>query len=231
MMKKLSPDTLEAFNQNAFSILSLKRLEGYEGSIKKHYENLSLAFQSGQRIATLEIYLRNKLDFCLREIEGEEWIKSEKSLEQIKQKGHIPLLELQTHQILSSLMFGELIALIGVYGVKHYMFDLRKLDFKKYHWSNRNYGYVNGKKVAFSNIDKNSITLNLIRTIRNRAFHWENLLKVTEKENGDIFPRITHKENNSTIGIMPEMILVFLDDLIDCVGNEVIKEYVKEGGR
>lgn len=230
MMKKLSPDTLEAFNQNAFSILSLKRLEGYEGSIKKHYENLSLAFQSGQRIATLEIYLRNKLDFCLREIEGEEWIKSEKSLEQIRQKGHIPLLELQTHQILSSLMFGELIALIGIYGVKHYMFDLRKLDFKKYHWSNRNYGYVNGKKVAFSNIDKNSIILNLIRTIRNRAFHWENLLKVTEKENGDVFPRITHKENNSTIGIMPEMILVFLDDLIDCVGNEVIKKYTRENG-
>lgn len=229
-MKKLSPNTLETFNQNAFSILSLKRLEGYEGSIKKHYENLSLAFRSGQRIATLEIYLRNKLDFCLREIEGEEWIKSEKSLEQIKQKGHIPLLELQTHQILSSLMFGELIALIGVYGVKHYMFDLRKLDFKKYHWSNRNYGYVNGKKVAFSNIDKNSITLNLIRTIRNRAFHWENLLKVTEKENGDVFPRITHKENNSTIGIMPEMILVFLDDLIDCVGNKVIKKYTRENG-
>lgn len=230
MMKKLSPDTLEAFNQNAFSILSLKRLEGYEGSIKKHYENLSLAFQSGQRIATLEIYLRNKLDFCLREIEGEEWIKSEKSLEQIKQKGHIPLLELQTHQILSSLMFGELIALIGVYGVKHYMFDLRRLDFKKYHWSNRNYGYVNGKKVAFSNIDKNSITLNLIRTIRNRAFHWENLLKTREIDNIP-YPRITHKENGSSIGIMPEMILVFLDDLIDCIGNEVIKEYVKESGR
>lgn len=230
MMKKLLPDTLEAFNQNAFSILSLKRLEGYEGSIKKHYENLSLAFQSGQRIATLEIYLRNKLDFCLREIEGEEWIKSEKSLEQIKQKGHTPLLELQTHQILSSLMFGELIALIGVYGVKHYMFDLRGLDFKKYHWSNRNYGYVNGKKVAFSNIDKNSITLNLIRTIRNRAFHWENLLKTREIDNIP-YPRITHKENGSSIGIMPEMILVFLDDLIDCIGNEVIKEYVKEGGR
>ncbi|WP_147288582.1 hypothetical protein [Helicobacter brantae] len=229
-MRKIPLDTLRTFDKDAISILSPKRLEGYEGSIERHYENLFLAFQSGKRIATLEIYLRNKLDFCLREIEGEDWIKSEKSLCLIKQKTHIPLPALYPHQILSSLMFGELIGLINAYGIKHYMFDLRDFDFRKYHWSNRNYGYINGKKVAFSNIDKNAIVLNLIRNIRNRAFHWENLFKVTKKDNGDIFPRLTHKENNSTIGVMPEMILEFLDDLIDCIGNEVIKECIRKGG-
>lgn len=57
-----------------------KRLEGYEGSLEAHYANLKLAFEVGKRIANLEIFLRNKLDFCLKRIEGENWIKEQKAL-------------------------------------------------------------------------------------------------------------------------------------------------------
>lgn len=225
-MVKISNDELKEFDKDIVAILSLERLESYEGDLDKHFINLDLAQKIVKRISILEIYLRNKLDFCLKRLVGEEWIKSEKSLSIIKEKNNISTLELQSHQILSSLMFGELVKLIGEYRVRHYMFDLRDIDFRKYHWSNRNFFYISGKKNHFSNVEKVNIALNLMRTIRNRAFHWENLLKL-RVFNGVIYPRITHKEGNSNIGVMPDKILVFLDDLIHTIDNEVIREYQK----
>ena len=65
------------------------------------------------------------------------------------------------------------------------------MDFKKYHWSNNDFFKINGKKTFFSNVSKVEIVLNLIRDIRNRCFHWENLTKVTVKEDGKVYPRIT----------------------------------------
>lgn len=121
-------------------------------------------------------------------------------------------------------MLGEIVGLINHYEIKHYMFDLRKMDFRKYHWSNRNFFYINGRKNHFSNVEKVNTALNLIRNIRNRAFHWENLLKLRDI-NGVAYPRIIHKEGNSSIGIMPDKILEFLDDLLDCIDNQVMKVY------
>lgn len=224
-MKKLPIEILQSFDKDIISILSSQRLESYKGNIEQYYANRILAFRAGHKIAELEIYLRNKMDFCLRELIGEEWIKEEKSLELIVQKGHTPLQSLSPSQILSSLMLGEIVGLINHYEIKHYMFDLRKIDFKKYHWSNRNFFYINGRKNHFSNVEKVNTALNLIRNIRNRAFHWENLFKVTIKDNAEIFPRITHKERGTTIGIMPDKILEFLDDLIDCIDNPMMKAY------
>ena len=107
------------------------------------------------------------------------------------------------------------------------MFDLKEMDFKKYHLGNKNYLYVKNRKTPFSNLSKNIIVLNLIRNIRDCAFHWENLLKVTIKENGNVFPHITHKEGGSNIGIMPNKTLDFLDDLIDKIGNKIMISYLK----
>lgn len=85
---KLSKESLKSFNQDITSVLSPKRLEGYQWSVERHYENLNLALEAGRRIANLEIYLRNKLDFCLRKIVGEEWIKSGRSLKHIEKRTH-----------------------------------------------------------------------------------------------------------------------------------------------
>lgn len=81
--------------------------------------------------------------------------------------------------------------------------------------------------MPFSNLDKNIIVFNLLRTIRNRAFHWENLLK-TREMNGEKFPRITHRENGTVVGVMPEMILCFLDDLINTIDNEEINKNTRK---
>lgn len=123
-------------------------------------------------------------------------------------------------------MLGELVKLIDEYKVKHYMFNLEGMDFREYHWSNRNFFHINKKKNKFSNVEKVNIALNLIRTIRNRAFHWENLFK-TRCFNGEIYPRITHKEKDTNIGIMPEKILLFLDDLLNSIQNDLIKKIEK----
>lgn len=123
-------------------------------------------------------------------------------------------------------MLGEVIELIRAFRVESYMFDLKDMNFKNYHWDNKNFCRINGKKSNFSNLDKNIIVFNLIRNIRNRAFHWENLLKVRMIDNIP-YPRITHKENETFIGVMPEKILDFLDDLIACIGNDALKSYVR----
>lgn len=230
-MKKLSKDVLDSFDKDIYLILSTKRLEGYEGDIQKYYQNRLLALQVGHKIAEIEIFLRNKLDFCLVELEGEEWIRSERALLYIEQKGYIDFQGKSNHQILSSLMLGEVIRLIEEYKIETNMFDLSNLDFRKYHWGNNNFFRIRGKKTYFSNIDKNIIVFNLIRTIRNRAFHWENLLKVRVIDEKiyprlvTIYPKTNIYKNQTIIGLMPEMILDFLDDLIDCINNEVMKKY------
>lgn len=224
-MTKISKDTLLSFRLDITSILSLQRLESYEGDIKNYYSNRLLALRAGHKIAEIEIYLRNMLDFCLCRLIDKDWIKNERSLKLIKIKNNILFDELSSPQILSSLTFGEIIKLVKEYRVESYMFDLSCFDFKKYHWSNRNFCFINDKKTPFTQIEKNTIVLNLVRNIRNRAFHWENLLKITIKEGGKIFPRITHKEKGTKIGIAPELILQFLDDLIEIIGNPIVKEY------
>lgn len=78
-MNKPSKESLELFNQDIALILSKERLRGYENNLAKHDENLALAMEVGKRISILEIYLRNKLDYCLKQMVGEEWIKSEKA--------------------------------------------------------------------------------------------------------------------------------------------------------
>lgn len=229
---KISQNQLLSFRDDITNILSPTRLEGYGGDKNKHFVNLKLSKQTTIRLALLEIYLRNMLDFCLSKTIGKEWIKTQRSLALIKAKGNTPLQERSTHQILSSLMFGELVGLIEEYKVKAYMLDLRKLDFKKYHYRNNDFFRIKGKKTNLSNVSKVDIALNLIQVIRNRAFHWENLLK-TRIIKGETYPRIVtiypkneERSNQTIIGIMPDKILDFLNDLIECIGNVEIKSYV-----
>lgn len=230
-MSKIPKEELLDFRADITSILSQERLESYEGNIQNYYTNRLLALQAGHKIAEIEVYLRNMLDFCMKKTKESEWIKSEESLKLISAKSHIPQQELSSSQILASLMLGEVVELINFYKMKNYMFDLEDMDFKKYHWNNRNVGYVNGRKTQFSNVAKVEITLNLIRVIRNRCFHWENLLKtrmLKDKEYpriATIYPKNEVGEKQTIVGIMPEMILVFLDDLLNAINNPMMKRF------
>lgn len=230
-MSKIPKEELLNFRADITSILSQERLESYEGNIQNYYTNRLLALQAGHKIAEIEVYLRNMLDFCMKKTKGSEWIKSEESLKLISAKSHIPQQDLSPSQILASLMLGEVVELINFYKMKNCMFDLEDMDFRKYHWNNRNVGYVNGRKTQFSNVAKVEITLNLIRVIRNRCFHWENLLKTRTLKDKEypriatIYPKNEIREKQTIVEIMPEMILEFLDDLLNTINNPMIKRF------
>lgn len=166
-MSKIPKEELLNFRADITSILSQERLESYEGDIQNYYTNRLLALQAGHKIAEIEVYLRNMLDFCMKRIKGNEWITSEESLKLISAKSHIPQQDLSPSQILASLMLGEVVELINFYKIKNYMFDLEDMDFKKYHWSNNGFFKIDNRKTFFSNVAKVEIALNLIRVIRN----------------------------------------------------------------
>ncbi len=51
------------------------------------------------------------------------------------------------------------------------------MDFKQYYNGNTNKIRIGFNRSKISNVLKSKITLNLLRNIRNRVYHWENLLK------------------------------------------------------
>ncbi|EBF6019875.1 hypothetical protein FI603_02835 [Campylobacter coli] len=105
--------------------------------------------------------------------------------------------------------------------------DLSAFDFRKYSSSNRNFFIYENTKQGFDNIDKVNIVLNLLHTLRNRACHFENLLKIRENDN-KLYPRISTKEKGTNIGLMPDKIENFLNDLI-CLINKDLLDYLNRG--
>lgn len=62
-MSKIPKEELLDFRADITPILSQERLESYEGNIQNYYTNRLLALQAGHKIAEIEVYLRNMLDF------------------------------------------------------------------------------------------------------------------------------------------------------------------------
>ncbi|GAA9463206.1 hypothetical protein BTM444_04720 [Helicobacter pylori] len=130
--------------------------------------------------------------------------------------------------ILSKMSLGAVIRLIFCYKLEGVILDLKRINFKSYYPNNKNTLFINNKKNPLSSASKVHIALNLLWTIRNRAYHWENLLK-TKPNNR---PRITTsftglKDNdrakmpiNMNISVEPSKIVLFLDDLIKNIGNK-----------
>lgn len=76
---------------------------------------------------------------------------------------------------------------------------------------------------------KPNIALNLLWTIRNRAYHWENLLKLRANNRPRITTRFIGELEKPTsksfnFGIMPNKIVSFLDDLIKSIGNKDLEK-------
>lgn len=209
---------------NFANLLSEKRLASYNNDIIKHYDNLKLIGKITPKIATLEIILRNKLDSKLSELDNE-WIKNSNDEMIKKAKEKIEEREknnLSHHQYLSRMSLGVIIYLIKENRMQDSIMDLNNINFRNYNQYNRNFFLKNGKKRNFRNIYKVDIVLSLLQNLRNRSYHWENILKTTEK-NGKSFPRLTTKIENTYIGINPQKIELFLDDLIKTFDEEFLK--------
>lgn len=206
-------------------LLSQTRLSSYNNDIVKHYDNLKLVGKITPKIATLEIILRNKLDSKLSELDNE-WIKNsndgmiKNTREKIEEREKNKILS--HHQYLSRMSLGTIIYLIKENRVQDSIMNLNNINFRNYNQYNRNFFLRNGKKRNFGNIYKVDIVLSLLQNLRNRSYHWENILKTTEK-NGKYYPRLTTKIENAYIGINPQKIELFLDDLIKTFDEEILK--------
>ncbi|WP_187911231.1 CAAX protease [Helicobacter pylori] len=216
---------LQYFKNDITLILSRERLDTYD-SLEQYKENLKLISFITPKISNLEIYLRNALDYCLTQIKGNEWVFNENSLtpliEELKEKKK----EITHSLILSKMSLGAVVRLIFCYKLEGVVLDLRAYRFRAYYHENKDTLLIKNRKQNLSNYAKAHIALNLLWTIRNRAYHWENLLKIQPNKR----PRIATPFNGKTeniptdkilvIGIEPNKITLFLDDLIKSIGNK-----------
>ena len=92
------------------------------------------------------------------------------------------------------------------------------------HQRSRNQGRLN--KSPLANYQKAYALLLLIRSIRNRAFHFENLLKILDDGRPRLSIRATFKKSSGVFSIMPNMIMTFLDDILKSFDENLV-EYAK----
>ncbi|MCQ2814658.1 CAAX protease, partial [Helicobacter pylori] len=213
------------FKNDITLILSEERLAAYD-SLEQYKENLKLISFITPKISSLEIYLRNALDYCLTQIKGSDWVFSENSLTNLINEQKEKKKEITHSLILSKMSLGAVIRLIFCYKLEGVILDLRAHRFRAYYHENKDTLLIKNRKQNLSNYAKAHIALNLLWTIRNRAYHWENLLKIQPNKR----PRIATPFNGKTenipmdrilvIGIEPNKITLFLDDLIKSIGNK-----------
>ncbi len=216
---------LQDFKNDITLILSKDRLDTYD-SLEQYKENLKLISFITPKISNLEIYLRNALDYCLTQMKGSEWVFNENSLTDLINEQKEKKKEITHSLILSKMSLGAVVRLIFCYKLEGIILDLRAYRFRAYYHENKDTLLIKGKKRLLYNYIKAHIALNLLWTIRNRAYHWENLLKIQPNKR----PRITTPFSGKTknipmdrilvIGIEPNKITLFLDDLIKSVGNK-----------
>ncbi|GAA7779396.1 hypothetical protein JP0174_12500 [Helicobacter pylori] len=170
---------LQHFKNDITLILSRERLDTYD-SLEQYKENLKLISFITPKISSLEIYLRNALDYCLTQIKGSDWVFSGDSLTNLINEQKEKKKEITHSLILSKMSLGTVIKLIFCYKLEGVILDLKHINFKSYYPNNKNALFINNKKNPLSSASKAHIALNLLWTIRNRAYHWENLLKTKQ---------------------------------------------------
>ncbi|UOS41655.1 CAAX protease [Helicobacter pylori] len=219
---------LQHFKNDITLILSKERLDTYD-SLEQYKENLKLISFITPKISSLEIYLRNALDYCLTQIKGSDWVFSEDSLTNLMNEQKEKKKEITHSLILSKMSLGAVINLIFCYKLEGVILDLRTYSLKAYYKDNKDTLLIKGRKQHLSNYAKAYIALNLLWTIRNRAYHWENLLKLRANNRPRITTRFIRELEKPTsksfnFGIMPNKIVSFLDDLIKSIGNKDLEK-------
>ncbi|PUD11439.1 CAAX protease [Helicobacter pylori] len=216
---------LQDFKNDITLILSEERLAAYD-SLEQYKENLKLIASITPKISNLEIYLRNALDYCLTQIKGSDWVFNENSLTDLINEQKEKKKEITHSLILSKMSLGAVIKLIFIYKLEGVVLDLRAYRFRAYYHENKDTLLIKNRKQNLSNYAKAHIALNLLWTIRNRAYHWENLLKIQPNKRPRIATSFSGETENIpidrilVIGIEPNKITLFLDDLIKSIGNK-----------
>ncbi|GAA8366277.1 CAAX protease [Helicobacter pylori] len=216
---------LQHFKNDITLILSKDRLAAYD-SLEQYKENLKLISFITPKISSLEIYLRNALDYCLTQMKGSDWVFNESALTPLIKELKEKKKEITHSLILSKMSLGAVIRLIFYYKLEGVVLDLRAYRFRAYYHENKDTLLIKNRKQNLSNYAKAHIALNLLWTIRNRAYHWENLLKTKPNNRPRITTYFTGLKDNDrakmpmNISVEPSKIVLFLDDLIKSIGNK-----------
>ena len=200
-------------------LFSPARLRGYI-NIQEHEDNLALIASIAHKVGILEITLRNKIDSILSKT-NENWLES--LPQEIIDSSNPYNKDSSKDKVISSQNFGFWIKIVEHYKIHTQLFNiyfLDNLDFKKYFAKNKNRF---SRKANLRNYHKAKAVLLLLRLIRNRAFHFENLYKMNTRG-----PRlsVTIQSENSKqsviISIHPSQIKIFLDDLLASLHKDLV---------
>lgn len=203
--------------QKLIELFSKNRLEGYK-SEKEHEQNLSLISRISHKLGILEIIIRNKIDKVMSD-KDKNWLFALPD-EIILDDGKGVIKE--HNALISKQSFGFWVKVAEFYKIHSCAFDnefLKNLDFKKYYSGNKN--RVGRNPITL--YQKADLLLVLLRIIRNRAFHFENLLKI----NMDGKPRLSAKLNFNKAfviaSIEPKNIENFLNDILKSFDEKLLK--------
>ena len=195
---------------NLLQLFSQSRLSGYTNP-QEHEQNLYVIAHIAHKIGILEIIIRNKIDFLLSQKDSQ-WLEK------------IVLQNQSRDSLISAQNLGFWLKVVDFYKIHNAIFKaefLDTLDFKKYFDKNKDTFHTNHTRIMRHH--KAKAILLLLRLIRNRAFHFENLYKIV----GNGYPRlnvkITNKHNEAVyIAIHPDKIVEFLNDLLGSFHKDLV---------
>lgn len=224
------------------NIFSDNRINSYS-SVEQHDLNLELIKNLTKPLAVIEIVLRNRINKIMQKMKDEWILELSKTLnEKHKEKplsGYKAIIYrkineeiykkdtpkiITNDQLISRMSFGFWTNMISfLLDLKHEKFDYKnilnveKIDLLKYSSKNQN---------TQDNNLKLKIIIKLILKIRNRAFHWENLLKMGQiNKKGKKLPNIFVKVEGHVNGIYPNKIEQFINDVLECFEENIINQY------
>ena len=206
--------------QESQRLFSKERISSYD-TLKQHFDNLTLIGAISENLGIAEILLRNKIDFIMSQTTTL-WLENLPT----ELDSHIDK-SLSKHKIISTQSLGFWLKVIDCYKIHSQLFSydfLEHLNFKRYYERNAN-RFKNG--VRLRRYHKAKLLVHLLRNLRNRAFHFENLYKLNDDKKPRLIASIKSSENSlAVINLETSKIQVFLDDLI----GEFRKE-VESGGK
>lgn len=197
-------------------LYSSPRIDSYS-SIDEHEANFEMLGNIAPKLARTQIIIRNRIDRKMCE-KNRYWIFDlADSIGLDDDKGRI-----KEHDILVSRQtFGFWIRVVEHYKIHSCAFDKEFLDgfsFKKYYEKNKE----RLNKIPLSNYQKAYGILLLTKSIRNRAFHFENLLKLRALGVPRLSVRVDFsKEKFYYFNIKPNMIIQYLDDILQGFDREL----------
>ncbi|WP_096023078.1 hypothetical protein [Campylobacter lanienae] len=190
-------------------LYSSPRIDSYS-SIDEHEANFEMLGRIAPKLAKIEIIIRNRIDRKMCEKNRYWMFDLADSIGLDDDKGRI-----KEHDVLVSRQsFGFWIRVVEYYKIHSCAFDKEFLDgfsFKKYYEKNKE----RLNKIPLSNYQKAYGILLLTKSIRNRAFHFENLLKLRALGVPRLSVRVDFsKEKFYYFNIKPNMIIQYLDDIL-----------------